>query len=37
VGEIGSAVERIDVPAEFSIMILAETFFGGDSVSGKIF
>lgn len=37
VGEICGAVERVDVPAKFSVVIFAETFFGGNRVSWEIF
>jgi len=35
--EICGAVERVDVPAIFCVVINAETLFGGDGVSGEIF
>ena len=37
VGEIGGAVERIDVPAKFGVAFVAGAFFGGDGVVGEIF
>ncbi|HLZ13580.1 MAG TPA: hypothetical protein VKP58_13420 [Candidatus Acidoferrum sp.] len=37
VGEIGGAVERVDVPAIFGVVVVAKAFFGGDGVRGKIF
>src|SRR5262249_6226165 len=36
-GEICCAVERVDVPAKFSVVILAEAFFGSNGVRGEIF
>ena len=36
VGEIGGAVERVDVPAVLGVMIFAEAFFRGDGVGGEI-
>ena len=36
-GEICCAVERVDVPAKFSVVILAEPFFSSDGVSRKMF
>lgn len=35
--EICGAVERIDVPAIFGVVITAEALFGGDGVGGEIF
>ena len=37
VGEVGGAVERVDVPAVLGVAILAETFFRSDGVGGEIF
>ena len=36
-GEVGGAVERINVPAEFGGVFLAGAFFGGDGVVREIF
>jgi hypothetical protein len=37
VGEICGAVEGIDMPAKFGVVIFAKAFFGGDCVRGEIF
>src|SRR5262249_15244826 len=35
--EIGGAVERINVPAVFGVVVFAQAFFGGNSVRWEIF
>jgi len=37
VGEVGGAVERVDVPAVFSLHAVASSFFAIDAVIGKCF
>jgi len=36
VGEIRCAVERVDVPAKFGVVIFAVAFFGRDGMRWKI-
>ena len=36
VGEVGCAIEGVDVPAKIGVVIFAEAFFGGDGVGREI-